>query len=148
MDRANYPFYWHIALCRYYKFIVCKQDNNSIGTTLFNGRTLFAPTTVSHNTIYKLLLFMLQNIVVFWIIQPHSLQFTQGHSIHFFIIYNIPTNPNLLNNLPIYAKTKLKTNLQNWLIFTHRHNWTNFSHKQIKIKIFSIFSWQQIIIVV
>ena len=24
-----------------------------------------------------------------------------------------PTNPNLLNNLSIYAKTKLKTNLQN-----------------------------------
>ena len=91
-----FPIYQYFVLFKNLEIIVCKQDNNPIGITLFNGRTMFAPTTVSHNTIYKLLLFMLQNIVVFWIVQSHSLQFTQGHSIHFFIIYNIPTSPNLL----------------------------------------------------
>ena len=52
---------------------------------------------------------------------------------------NNSTNPNLFNNLSIYAKTELKTNLQNGLIFTHRHNCTNFSHKQTKIKKFYFF---------
>ena len=57
---------------------------------------------------------MLQNIVVFWIIQPHSLQFTQGHSIHFFIIYNIPTNLNLsISPLPTIKIEKIKRTKEN-----------------------------------
>ena len=39
---------------------------------------------------------MLQNIVVLLIVQSHSLQFIQGHSLHFSYL-NIPTNPNLSN---------------------------------------------------
>ena len=56
---------------------------------------------------------MLQNIVVFWIVQSHSLQFIQGHSLHFSYL-NIPTNPNLsISPLPTNKIKKNKRTKEN-----------------------------------
>ena len=40
-------------------------DNNSIGTTLLNGRTLFAPTTVSQNFVVILSYVVTLNLYIF-----------------------------------------------------------------------------------